>query len=167
MNITTSISSISSHPLKTIESMKLNPQTMTPDQFVASKLLFLAQIIMSTIAIPILLLAGLTDAVIRSFKGEGKKALIEMSNALKFEIILVIPVAAVGLIWSLATVTKFYDSQSDYLNKCLIDPNQSDRDVPFMELGKEIIPIPITDPRSKGFISNTDEIIQYSSHYNN
>ena len=156
------IETCSIKPLKLIASMEVHPQKMTRCESLATRALFVAQMVISTLALPIILLLGLGIAAARTFKGEGIEALKEMGNCLKYQIILGIPVGAYGIFASFTSVSKFFDSQVEKLNHSVVDPYQPEEQT----LAEDITPIPSKDPKSKDCIEKIVEMVQYTSHYN-
>lgn len=64
---------------------------------IKSRFLYLTQIIASLVAIPILIVAGLFETIVRSFSGEGCEALSELFDTLKFHVLVAIPGSFVGI----------------------------------------------------------------------
>ncbi len=95
----------------------LDKKEPTCGQSILARLCFLAQIISSLIAIPILLVVGLSTAVVRLFEGENVcDAFSAMGKSLRSAVLFSIPVSFVGVFAPLETTGNF---ARDY-EACLI-----------------------------------------------
>ena len=119
MTLLQSLNEISKKPF--LCSMDIASRYTDPDTNCAksalARLILVAQLIVSLIALPLLLVIGLISFAFRACAGEGKKALNELGSALKEHILVVIPTAAAGIFVSLETTMDVFEARSDAFDR--------------------------------------------------
>ncbi len=87
------------------------------------RFLYVAQVLMSIVALPFILLFGLIEAGFRLFKGEGAEAMSNLGNALKYHLILAIPGSIIGAIAPFDLSKKCLETLSDCFLENATDPD--------------------------------------------
>ncbi len=116
MSVISSITDISTKAIQeaTKSFGERNPSCATS---IGTRLLFIAQLIMSALALPIILLVGLIAGIVRACEGDGTLGFEEMLAGIKSHLILVIPTSIVGIFLPIDTTRGVFISQS----KCLLE----------------------------------------------
>lgn len=91
-----------------VPNLDVDPAEITLCESALARLISLAQLVISVIALPVILLVGLVEAAIRARKGEGCEALAEMGSYLKSHALIGIPTSFIGIFAPLATTGKVY-----------------------------------------------------------
>ena len=102
-------------------------QYRNPDQSclrsAVARLLFVAQLIVSLIALPLLLIIGFISFAFRACAGEGKDALNELGYVLKEHILVAIPTSAAGIFVSLETSISIFEARTAAFERSEEDPD--------------------------------------------
>ena len=115
MTLLQSLDEVSKKPF--LCSMNIASQYTDPDTNCAkptlARLILVAQLIVSLIALPLLLVIGVISFAFRACASEGKEALNELGYVFKEHILVIIPTAAAGIFVSLETTMDVFEVRSD------------------------------------------------------
>ena len=124
MTLLNSVQNFSTKPFVEAYATCINHEEATIGESIQTRALFVVQLIVSLVALPIVLVLGLISLAVRAGQGEGKAAANELWHGLKEHLIVTIPTSIIGTVAPL-TVT---NEVGVNLMKCaVIDQNYLNR----------------------------------------
>jgi hypothetical protein len=111
MSFLKSINTFTIEPSQYATEVAAKGQNATFGESISARLLFVAQLVMSIIALPIILAIGLIAALVQSCNGNGKEGFNELGDFLKQHLLILIPTSAVGIFAPLEATNSCFNSQ--------------------------------------------------------
>ncbi len=112
MTLLNSINTAAIEPSQYATKVASNYKTATCGESITARILFVAQLIMSVIALPIILVLGLISTIVQAFDGKGGDACNEWGKFLKQHLFILIPTSFVGIFAPLEATDSCFHSTS-------------------------------------------------------
>ena len=123
MTLLSSVQNYSTKPFDSAFTTAIENKEATCGQSVQARALFVTQLIISIVALPIILLIGLISLAVRATQGEGKEAAEELWMCLKEHLAVTIPTSLVGIF---APLNATKDAGIALINCALLSQEQRD-----------------------------------------